>query len=130
LWRRLVFNLLVTNVDDHLHNHGFLYSGQGQWRLAPAFDLNPFPDKQRESKTWLTEDSGPIDSLDVLMQGAPYFGLAEGAALATLAEVQRATAAWRAEARSSAVGLKAGELKDFAPAFEHEAAQAARKRVG
>ena len=38
----------------HLQNHGFLYAGRGQWRLAPAFDLNPFPDKDRELKTWLT----------------------------------------------------------------------------
>lgn len=48
LWRRLVFNLLISNVDDHLQNLGFLYVGQGRWRLAPAFDLNPFPDKDRE----------------------------------------------------------------------------------
>lgn len=53
LWRRLVFNLLITNVDDHLQNHGFLHVARGLWRLAPAFDLNPFPDKDRESKTWL-----------------------------------------------------------------------------
>ncbi len=129
LWRRLVFNLLITNVDDHLHNHGFLYSGQGQWRLAPAFDLNPFPDKDRESKTWLAPDSGPIDSLAMLMEQAPYFGLTEGAALDLLAQVQRATTAWRAQARSPAVGLRADELKDFAPAFEHEATQAARKML-
>ena len=39
LWRRMVFNLLITNVDDHLQNHGFLYAGNGQWQLAPAFDV-------------------------------------------------------------------------------------------
>jgi serine/threonine-protein kinase HipA len=130
LWRRLMFNLLITNVDDHLHNHAFLYSGQGQWRLAPAFDLNPFPDKDRESKTWLMPDSGPIDSLAMLMEQAPYFGLTEGAALKILAQVHRATSAWRAEARSPAVGLRANELRDFAPAFEHEAAETARKVLG
>ena len=37
LWRRLAFNLLITNVDDHLQNHGFLHVAHGQWRLAPAF---------------------------------------------------------------------------------------------
>ena len=50
LWRRLVFNLLITNVDDHVQNHGFLHVEHGQWRLAPAFDLNPFPDKDPELK--------------------------------------------------------------------------------
>ena len=52
LWRRLLFNHLITNVDDHLQNIGFLYSGHNLWRLSPAFDLNPFPDKAAESKTW------------------------------------------------------------------------------
>ncbi len=63
LWRRLVFNHLINNVDDHLQNLGFLYSANNQWRLSPAFDLNPFPDKSRESKTWLSEDTGPITSV-------------------------------------------------------------------
>jgi serine/threonine-protein kinase HipA len=41
LWRRMVFNLLITHVDDHLHNLGFLHVENGLWRLAPAFDINP-----------------------------------------------------------------------------------------
>ena len=40
LWRRLVFNILINNVDDHLNNHGFLHHAFAQWKLAPAFDLN------------------------------------------------------------------------------------------
>ena len=59
LWRRMVFSLFITNVDDHLQNHGFLFEGRGLWRLAPAFDLNPFPDKDRESKTWLLARDRP-----------------------------------------------------------------------
>jgi serine/threonine-protein kinase HipA len=38
LWRRMVFNLVVNNIDDHLQNLGFLYAGNTQWALAPAFD--------------------------------------------------------------------------------------------
>ena len=41
LWRRIAFSVLVTNVDDHLHNHGFVHEQYGQWRLSPAFDINP-----------------------------------------------------------------------------------------
>ncbi len=126
LWRRMLFNLLITNVDDHLQNHGFLYEGNGQWRLAPAFDINPFPDKDRESKTWLTQDSGPIDSLDTLMGNAAYFGLSSDAARKVLAEVVQAVAQWRKDALGPEVGLRAKELADFAPAFEHEAMEAAR----
>ena len=43
LWRRIVFNVLISNTDDHLRNHAFLYSGPDGWRLAPAYDLNPVP---------------------------------------------------------------------------------------
>ena len=71
LWRRMVFNLLITNVDDHLQNHGFLHVAHGQWRLAPAFDLNPFPDKDRESKTWLSEQDGPITDVAMLLATSP-----------------------------------------------------------
>ena len=126
LWRRMVFNLLITNVDDHLQNHGFLYEGRGQWRLAPAFDINPFPDKDTESKTWLSPQTGPIDSLQMLLDHADYFSLgAPGAALQVLNEVVTAVSKWKAVAMSPAVGLTRKELDDFAPAFEHVAAQAA-----
>jgi serine/threonine-protein kinase HipA len=119
LWRRLVFNLLITNVDDHLQNLGFLYVGQGMWRLAPAFDVNPFPDKDRESKTWLSEDMGPVTSLSMLMERADYFSLQPAEALKALAAVYAAVCDWRTVALSADVGLLETELDDFAPAFEH-----------
>jgi len=120
LWRRLVFNLLITNVDDHLQNHGFLHVAHGQWRLAPAFDINPFPDKERESKTWLSERDGPITDVGMLMARAAYFGLDEVRARAFLAEVHAVVANWRQVALSADVGLRQSELDDYAPAFEHE----------
>ena len=43
LWRRIVFNILISNTDDHLRNHGFLWTGPAGWRLSPAYDLNPVP---------------------------------------------------------------------------------------
>ena len=130
LWRRLVFNLLITNVDDHLHNLGFLYVGLGQWRLAPHFDVNPFPDKDRESKTWLSEATGPITSLEMLMAQARYFSLPPTDALHVLAQVVAAVCDWRAVALSPAVGLVARELDDFVPAFEHSQIDAARGLLG
>lgn len=120
LWRRLVFNLLITNVDDHLQNHGFLHVAHGQWRLAPAFDINPFPDKERESKTWLSEQDGPITDVGMLLARAAYFWLDQAQARAVLAEVHAAVANWRQVALSADVGLRQLELDDFAPAFEHE----------
>ena len=130
LWRRLVFNLLITNVDDHLKNHGFLHAEHGLWRLAPAFDLNPFPDKDRESKTWLSEQDGPITDVQTLLARASYFALNEVQALAVLGEVYAAVSRWRQVAQSPEVGLRAAELDDFAPAFEHEQMDAAAALLG
>jgi serine/threonine-protein kinase HipA len=126
LWRRLVFNLLITNVDDHLWNVGVLYAGAGQWRLAPAFDLNPFPDKLRESKTWLSESSGPINSLAQLLGEADYFGFTPPDAQAVVAEVSSAVRDWRQLATSAEVGFKERELEGFKRAFEHPDAKAAQ----
>ncbi|MEI7437649.1 MAG: HipA domain-containing protein [bacterium] len=119
LWRRLAFNHLITNVDDHLQNLGFLYVGNGLWRLAPAFDLNPFPDKDRESKTWLSEDTGPITTIETLLEKASYFHLSEPEAIAVLGEVYAVVTKWRSLAMSVEVGLTAAEVEEFAPAFEH-----------
>ncbi|MBY4674882.1 HipA domain-containing protein [Burkholderia multivorans] len=130
LWRRLMLNLLITNVDDHLQNHGFLHVERGLWRLAPAFDINPFPDKDRESKTWLSEQDGPIVDVQMLLARADYFALNEDQAIATLAGVHTAVSNWRQLALSPEVGLRPAELDDFAPAFEHEQMEVATAMLG
>lgn len=115
-WRRLVFNFLICNTDDHLRNTGFLYDArQRGWRLSPAFDLNPMPGNRRESKTRLTEDTGVIDSQDMLMAAAQYFRLAATQADAIWGEVAQAVAGWRAVARD--LGMRGTDLLDFEPAF-------------
>ena len=126
LWRRMVFNLLITNVDDHLQNHGFLHVSRGLWRLAPAFDINPFPDKQRESKTWLSEQDGPITDLQMLLARSSWFALDKQQAMRVLAQVQAAIENWREVALSRAIGMQPSELDDFAAAFEHEQMSAAK----
>lgn len=120
LWRRLVFNHMITNVDDHLQNIGFLYSGNNQWRLAPAFDLNPFPDKESESKTWLSEDSGPITSIEQLLAQAARFELSRPQAQSILEEVASAVKRWKDVATSAEVGLQAHEVNDFKPSFRSD----------
>jgi serine/threonine-protein kinase HipA len=130
LWRRIVFNLLITNVDDHLRNHGFLHVAHGQWRLAPAFDLNPFPDKDQELKTWLTEESGPVSSIDEIVRVANHFWLQPNQAKEILVQVHSAVLNWRSVATSPVVGMKVRDLKDFAPAFEHAQMEEARRILG
>ena len=108
LWRRIVFNLLITNVDDHLQNLGFLHVSNAQWRLAPAFDLNPFPDKDRESKTWLSADVGPVMELTPLIAHCAYFSLTPALALAALADVVKSVSDWRTVAVRCNAGLGLG----------------------
>ncbi|ASL46006.1 hypothetical protein bAD24_III01320 [Burkholderia sp. AD24] len=120
LWRRLVFNLLITNVDDHVQNHGFLHVEHGQWRLAPAFDINPFPDKDSELKLWLNEDYGPVDSIEAVVNEAGYFRLETHEAKRVLGEVCRAVSDWKRVAKSAPVGMTDEDLDAFQPAFENE----------
>ncbi len=117
LWRRMVFNILINNIDDHLNNHGFLHHAHGQWKLAPAFDLNPFPDKERALKTWISEDAGDTASLAQAVAVAPLFGFTHGAESAVLKEVKSAIGHWKSTART--IGMSAVDINSFAPAFEH-----------
>lgn len=128
LWRRIAFSILITNVDDHLHNHGFLHRQLGQWRLAPAFDVNPFPERVRELKTWISEDSGPEASIDALMVAAPYFRIKRNAAKRILGEVERAVGRWHEVGH--ALGMEDQELDQFADAFEHNERNVARAIIG
>jgi len=117
LWRRVAFSVVINNVDDHLHNHGFLHVEGGKWRLSPAFDLNPFPDRVRELKTWLSEETGPEASVDALMSVTPYFRISPQRAKAFFRDVTRAVSRWREEGR--AIGMTDIQLDQFADAFEH-----------
>src|SRR5690606_10837328 len=114
----------------HLQNHGFLHVEHGLWRLAPTFDINPFPDKERESKTWLSEVDGPITDIHMLLTRAPYFALNTEQALAVLSEVYAAIVNWREVALGKEVGLNALELDDFAAAFEHAQMDATAALLG
>jgi len=125
LWRRIAFSILITNVDDHLRNHGFLHAHRGLWRLAPAFDINPFPERVRELKTWVSEETGPEATIDALMSVAPYFRIGAQRARSMVAEVEASVATWRDEGR--ALGMTTDELDRFADAFEHAERAAAQR---
>lgn len=118
LYRRMVFNVLVSNVDDHLRNHGFLWRGAGGWTLSPAYDLNPTPIdlKPRVLTTAIDVDEGACD-LDLVLGVAPLFSLSQADAKAIVGAVGRTAATWReaAERRQA----KAAEIRRMASAFEH-----------
>ena len=119
LWRRIVFNILISNTDDHLRNHGFLYAGPDGWRLAPAYDLNPVPTdiKLRILTTAIDLDDGSA-SLDLAMSVVEYFELDEDEAYRIAAEVGQATTTWREAA--ARLGATRAEIDRMASAFEHE----------
>jgi len=119
LWRRLMFNILISNTDDHLRNHGFLYQGREGWRLSPAYDLNPMPVdiKPRILATAINEEDATA-SLALAMEVAEYFELDALKAKTIAREVGRSASKWRDEAARH--GLKKAEIDRMASAFEHE----------
>jgi serine/threonine-protein kinase HipA len=119
LWRRVVFTILISNTDDHMRNHGFLYDGPDGWRLSPAYDLNPTPTdiRPRVLSTAINEADNSA-SLDVAMAVAGYFDLSDNRAREIAAQVGKATAQWRYEAARH--GLSKAEIERMASAFEHE----------
>lgn len=117
LWRRLAFNILVSNLDDHLRNHGVLYEAPG-WRLAPAYDLNPVPleVKPRVLSTSVDIDGDDSASLELALAAAAHFGLRPNQARSIAEEVGRAVRRWRSTAKKLAI--PSGEVDRMASAFD------------
>ncbi len=126
LYRRVVFSVLISNVDDHLRNHGFLWLGKAGWSLSPAYDLNPVPTdlKARVLTTNIDLDEGTC-SLDLLEAASEYFALTLERARAIIREVATVTATWRETAK--AVGARPSEVTRMASAFEHDDLQRSLK---
>jgi serine/threonine-protein kinase HipA len=119
LWRRIVFNVLISNTDDHLRNHGFLYAGGAGWRLSPAYDLNPVPVdiKARVLTTWIDPDENTA-SLELALTHADYFDLDRSSASRIAGEVGKAVSQWRTVAKKC--GLSATAMERMRSAFEHD----------
>jgi serine/threonine-protein kinase HipA len=119
LYRRVVFNVLISNVDDHLRNHGFLWLGRAGWSLSPAYDLNPVPAdiKARVLTTNINLDEGTC-SVDLLEEASGYFALRLIEARGIIKDVATVTKTWRETAKS--VGARTAEINRMASAFEHD----------
>lgn len=118
LWRRIVFSILISNTDDHLRNHGFLYERHKGWRLSPAYDLNPTPVeiKPRILTTTIDLDDGTA-SLDLALSVINDFRLSKDQAEAIIKEVGNTVTHWRDVAQT--FGLGRAEIDRMASAFEH-----------
>lgn len=118
LWRRMVFNVLVSNTDDHLRNHGFLWAGEG-WRLAPAYDMNPSPPHiMPRIHALALNEIDHTSSIDTVMSVSKDFGLALADARTVAGEVATAVRGWKTAAAK--VRLSKDDIAFMAGAFEHD----------
>lgn len=125
LWRRIAFNVLVTNTDDHLRNHAFLHAGDDSWQLSPAFDLNPNPEAADAPHLHTAIDDYATDAeVDLLMDVAPFFRMTGNEPSTVLREVGAVVGTWREVAR--ATGLGDGAIRAMSPAFDHDRLARAR----
>lgn len=120
LWRRIVFTVLISNTDDHLRNHAFLYAGEQGWRLSPAYDLNPVPTdiRPRILSTAIIEGEDRSASMDLAFLAAEHFSIEDREARRIAREVAQAVAQWRDVAEG--LGASQRECDRMATAFEHE----------
>lgn len=112
LWRRMVFNIAVSNTDDHFRNHGFILTDQG-WQLSPAYDINPSVDKEGLSLN-IDMDDNSLD-YELAKSVGVYFRLKEPDMEGILAEVLQSVKNWRTIAEK--IGINRSEQEEMARAF-------------
>ena len=112
LWRRIVFFVCVSNVDDHLRNHGFLLEKTG-WSLAPAYDMNPVA--TGDGLILNISETDNAQDLTLVRSTASNFRLNSARADQIITQVTEAVRGWRVEA--AALGLSRAEQDRMAPAF-------------
>ena len=115
LWKRIVFNICVTNTDDHLRNHGFILTDKG-WILSPAYDINPIEDGTG-LKLNISEDDNSLD-FDLAISVAKYFRISESDAKNIIGEIKSVVSTWRDVAHK--YGISRGEQDEMASAFRTE----------
>lgn len=101
LFRRVVFNICVSNTDDHLRNHGFFIE-PGGLMLAPAYDMNPNPGRRELSIA--IDEANAICDIEVALNAAYDYGLSLSQAAGVVAEVRAAVSTWRNEAANLGIG--------------------------
>jgi serine/threonine-protein kinase HipA len=119
LFLRLVFTILVSNKDDHLKNHGFLYVGSGRWRLSPVFDVNPAPDRNPHLETAILEGGTHDRSIRLALEACEFFDIAEADARRMIRETaQRISDEWREVLRQA--GVSGALAREYEAAFVNE----------
>lgn len=124
LWRRIVFTILVSNKDDHLKNHGFIYAGGDRWRLSPAFDINPSPSRHRVLETGIIQGGSFDASIEAALEACEFFEIpSEDAQRKAAGMADTIQANWRQSFRDE--GCRSGDVQRYSEAFEHADAERA-----
>ena len=119
LWKRIVFTVLISNVDDHMRNHGFLFHDRSGWVLSPAYDLNPTPvDIAPRILTTAIDIADQTASIDLTLDVAEYFSVGVADSKGHIRSIAKAVSGWRDFA--SGYGLSPSEIERMSSAFEHE----------
>ena len=114
LWRRIVFNMAVSNTDDHLRNHGFILGKEG-WILSPVYDVNPTNYGDTLSLN-VDSDSNAID-FNLALSAAKYYDLTQKQAEEDLKEIKNIVESnWRKLAEK--YGISRSEIESMSPAFD------------
>jgi len=111
LWKRIVFNICVSNTDDHLRNHGFILTKKG-WILSPAYDINP-NETGTGLKLNINENDNSLD-LQLAMEVHEYFRLTRKKAEQIMNEVKRTVNTWETLAIKYGISKAEQELKSIA----------------
>lgn len=112
LWRRIIFNIAISNTDDHLRNHGFILTDKG-WRLSPAYDLNPNVDKNGLQLN-IDMDNNALD-FSLAKSVGDYFQLSNAEMEAIISEVKTSVTSWRSVAAE--IGISRNEIEQMSAAF-------------
>lgn len=112
LWRRIVFNVAISNTDDHLRNHGFIYN-KGGWILSPTYDLNPVT--PANGLRLCINDSDNSLSYDLAMDVIEFFQLEENEAKKIKERVLESVSQWQSVAKS--IGISRSEQQIMSHAF-------------
>lgn len=113
LWKRIVFNMAVSNTDDHLRNHAFIFTENG-WRLSPLYDVNPVPYGDELSLNVDEEDNSI--NIDLAIEASVRFGISETDAM-TYAKNILSVVKENWEKRATALGLSRRLIEEMRPAF-------------
>ena len=119
LFGRMVFNILVSNDDDHLRNHAFLWNGNLKgWELSPLYDVVPRPSFAHERNLHLgIGDKGRLATLDNALSGYSRFGLTLRDASEIIDRIWMVTREWKSYFEE--FGVPVSEIDKIAPAFRH-----------